>query len=262
MPFTVYALFDEREPDAIRYIGFSGNPTSRFRTHVKLALRHPDSQSYKDNWLRKVLAEKARPLWRTLAIVETLQEAAEIEIALIRHAKDAGHPLTNCTDGGEGAEGYGGFLTPEVRDRVTAAHRTPEYRAKRSEQSTQYWLPQETREQHRAFMQSFWQSPEGDELRRKNSEFAKTQCASPDYKGGPRTPEAREKMRQAKLGKPGVPRTEEWKAKIAAAQKGKKRRPWTAEERERHMAAAANPETRAKMSASAKARKDRGKKTP
>lgn len=65
---------------------------------------------------------------------------------------------------------------------------------------------------------------------------------------------SREKMRQAKLGKPQMPRTPEWAAKISAAQKGKLRGPMSPEHKAAHAAAVASPPARTKMSASATAR--------
>lgn len=70
------------------------------------------------------------------------------------------------------------------------------------------------------------------------------------------TPEQCQRMREAKLGKKQGPRSEEWKAKISASLQGLKR---TAEQRQ-HMSQVMtgkrhSPETRAKMSASHKARR-------
>jgi hypothetical protein len=112
----------------------------------------------------------------------------------------------------------------------------------------------ESREKHRDTMRAFWASKDGQTLKKSHAKKARQQMT-----GVKRSAAAREKMRQAKLGKPHArPRTAEWNAKIAAAQKGKPRRPWTPEERERRMAVMQSPEVRAKMSASAKQRRRRG----
>ncbi len=244
MTYTIYALFDEREPDAVRYIGFSCNPESRFRSHVYTA-RHGKELSYRANWLRKVLDDGARPMWRALAVVDSAEIAAQVEIAAIADHFERGHRLTNGTDGGEGAPGYGGHLTPEALARRTETFRSDERRALQSKLSSLYWSSGESREQQRKAMKEFWDSPESNILREANRETSRKQMT-----GVKRSAESREKMRVAKLGKAGTPRTAEWKAKIAAAQKGKKRRPWTDEERARHMASMNNE----KMSASARAR--------
>ncbi len=230
----------------------------------------------------------ARVLWRTLLIVETAEEAAAAKIASIKEHLESGHPLVNGTEGGDGIqieeiarwfnipphklgdltgstkanieqqsmEAFGGVLAPEALARRTATQNTPEQREMRGALSSRYWSSEESREQHRQAMKAHWSTPEGQAHRSANVVANKA-----IQTGLKRSPEAREKMRRAKLGKPQMPRTEEWKAKIAAAQKGVKRRPWTAEERARHMAAM-TPETRAKMSASAKARKDRTRSDP
>jgi hypothetical protein len=245
MPYTVYALFDEREPDAVRYVGFSVDPEKRFYSHLGEAQRS-QQRSHRLNWIRKVSADGPFVHWRTLLVVETADAAALAEIASIKAHLDAGHQLTNGTEGGEGVQGFGGVLSPEALARRTAAMATPAYLARRSEQSTEYWASEGKREYQRLAMEAFWQSPEGQAQRARNS-ATNTRIQT----GQKRSPEAREKMRLAKLGKPGTPRTDEWKAKIAAAQKGKPRRPWTDKERVRHMAGM----NREKMSASAKARK-------
>jgi hypothetical protein len=253
MTYTVYALVDEREPEIVRYIGFSKDPSNRLKAHLS-GVRHSKGHSHKLGWMRKVLSDQARILWRTLTVVDSDTAAAQAEIAAIRDHLEMGHPLTNGTEGGEGADGWGGVLTPEARAKSVAFQRTKENRAARAETSSRYWSTEETRDHQREQMEAFWRSPEGEALRVQNSEFTKAQVQDPSYLGGPRTPEARAKMRAAKLGKPGVPRTAEWRAKLSASQKGKTRRPWTDEERARH-AAAVTPETRAKMAASAKARR-------
>ncbi len=244
MPYTIYALFDEREPSAIRYVGFSRQPESRYQGHLGEA-KHSKARSHRVNWMRKVLREGARVLWRTLATTETADEAAALEILTIQRCLNDGHCLVNGTEGGEGVQGFGGVLSEEAQARRNAALQTPEYKAQRSADSSRYWSVGETRAQQAEKMRAFWSTPDGEATKRQVADKTRVKQTGRKY-----TAESREKMRQAKLGKPQMPRTEEWKAKIAAAQKGKTRRPWTDEERVRHMASM----NRAKMSASAKAR--------
>jgi hypothetical protein len=247
MPYTIYALFDEREPEVIRYVGFSRQPESRYQNHLGEArVASVDVKSHRLNWIRKVQREGARVLWRTLAITETADEAATMEIALIERCLLEGHRLVNGTKGGEGVQGFGGVLSIEAMARRNASQQTPEYKAQRSADSARYWSVGETREQQREAMKTFWASDEGVQVKQQVSKKARITQTGRKY-----SDESREKMRVAKLGKPQMPRTEEWKAKIAAAQKGKKRRPWTPEERERHMRGM----NREKMSASAHARR-------
>ena len=255
MTFTIYALFDEREPEVVRYIGFSRRPSDRLQEHLQEA-RYSQKYSHRLHWLRKVISDNARVEWRSLVVVETAEEAAIAEIAAIKDHREAGHPLCNGTDGGEGIQGFGGVLSPDALARKAATISTPEWSAQRSELSSRYWSSEETRDQHRKAMEAYWLTQEGLALREKCSTLAKAQLADPNYTGGPRTESAREKMRDAKLGKPHArQRTAEWNAKISAAQKGIKRGEWSEERKAAHRARLNDPATKAKMSESAKARK-------
>ncbi len=197
MAYTVYALYDAREPGAVRYIGFSSDPQKRLGEHLT-EVRKISKVTRKLTWLRQILSEGITPSWRVLDNAETITAAAGIERIRIKEYRELGHSLTNGTHGGDGS---------------TA------------------WAKQETRDQQKKVMLDHWASPEGELHRQQNVEANKR-----IQTGRKRSDESREKMRLAKLGKPQMPRTEEWKAKIAAAQAGKKRRPWTDEERARHMA--------------------------
>lgn len=248
MSFTVYGLFDERDPGRLRYIGFSRNPERRLGHHLAEA-QASRARSHRLAWLRKVAAAGARVLWRSLQIVDTADEAALAEVAIIARLRKSGANLVNGTVGGEGVQGHGGKLAPEALARRVASQNTPEYLQLRSSHSRRYWASTDTRQQHREMMKAFWASPAGAKLREANREQARAQMT-----GVKRGAESRAKMRAAKLGKPQRPRTPEWREKIAAAQRGKPRKPWTPEERARRMASLQSPETRAKMSASAKRR--------
>lgn len=198
MIFTVYALFDNRWPEVVRYVGFSGKPEKRLQEHLNEAM-YLDKDTRKLEWIRKVLSEGSSISFMILEITQTKIEAGIIERAKIAEYKALGHPLVNGTHGGDGA---------------TA------------------WAKQETRHRQSEVMKEYWASPEGDLHRQINVETNKRVQT-----GLKRTDEAKDKMRVAKLGKPHArQRTPEWNAKIAAAQAGKKRRPWTEEERARHAA--------------------------
>ncbi len=240
--YTVYALFDEREPSAVRYIGFSQDAERRLGAHIDEAKRS-FARSHRLNWLRKATGFVRM---QRLVVVATADEAAILEIAVIASYRRAGHRLVNGTEGGEGVQGFGGVLSAEALARQNASLNSPEYLARRSEQSADYWANEENREHQKQAMVDHWSSPEGVEHRQRNVDANKRV-----HTGSKKSPEARERMRLVKLGKPQMPRTEEWKEKIRVAQAGKKRRPWTEEERARHMAGT----NREKMSASAKARK-------
>lgn len=243
MSYELYALSDSRDRQRVRYIGYTKNPRWRLGCHLAEATSEKSKRSYKVSWIRKVIVEGATVIYRPLCVVENAEIAKQYEIQAIRNYKAAGHRLTNGTLGGDGIQGH--KMPPDVIARLRAYRKTPEYLAWRSEQSRKHWSKKENRDKQRAAMKAVWASERGEEWR-------KTQAvANQVLRGQRRTPEAREKMRLAKLGKPHArTRTPEWNAKIAAAQAGKKRRPWTDEERDRHMAGMNNE----KMSASAKAR--------
>lgn len=254
MAYTIYALFDEREPDVVRYVGFSKLPGQRHEQHLGEA-RWSAALSHRLNWLRKVQADGGRVLWRELAVVETADEAATLEMVLIREHIEGGHPLTNGTQGGEGVQGFGGVLSAEAAARKVATMNTPEYREQRSQMSGRYWSSEDARKNQGESMSRYWSSADSQDTREKSRAIAKAQHLDPNYTGGPRTDEAREKMREAKLGKPHAKvRTAEWNAKISAAQKGKPRGAWSEERKAAHAARLNDPATKAKMSASAKAR--------
>lgn len=220
MSYTIYALFDERNPDAVRYVGLSSDVVRRISEHLADA-RKNYKQTRKAVWIRELLAVGLLPSWRALDIVETVEAAIAMERIRIMEFRQLGHAITNGTHGGDGA---------------TA------------------WAKQETRDHQRQMMLSHWNSPESEAHRHVNSEQATAQMADPNYRGGARTDVARKRMSEAKLSKPHAKqRTAEWNKAIGDSQRGKKRRPWTLEERGRHMAGF-NHE---KMSASAKARTGR-----
>ena len=194
-------------------------------------------------------------LWRTLLVVDTADAAAEAEVAFIAQYFSDGHPLVNGTEGGEGVQGFGGHLSEEAAARKRAAMQTPEYLASSAAASLKRWSQPGASDHHRQQMQAFYDTAAGKLVAERQSALAKSQRADPNYTGGPTSEAARAKMRAAKLGKPhAVKRTPEWNAKISAAQKGKPR-PQSEEMKAKRAAALARPETRAKMSAAAKARR-------
>lgn len=230
--YIIYGLFDPRQAHAIRYIGFTACMNRRLHDHISEAKRS-DRSTHKLNWIRSLLAENVLPAWRQLDSVDNLQKAAEREIELIQQYLDSGAAITNGTRGGDGSVMW-----------------TPLMSQVRSEISKSYWSNESSREQQSQAMQSHWSGEKAQEHRQIIVETNKRVQT-----GLKRSSESRERMRQAKLGKPQMGRTEEWKQKISAAQKGIKRRLWTPEEREQRRLRMQDPETRARMSASAKARK-------
>lgn len=114
----VYALFAKSNPDEMRYIGRSGDktPKGRLKSHFKET--DQGDQTYKCNWIRKVLRSNDEVIAIILESNLTFEQSVEREIFLIAHYRSLGHRLTNATDGGEGMLGY--KQPSEVKAKISA----------------------------------------------------------------------------------------------------------------------------------------------
>lgn len=132
----VYALVAKSSPDEMRYIGRTdaSNPAGRHKDHLNEALK--DVDTYKCNWIRKVLSSSDEVLVITVESELTFERSVQQEIFYIAYYRTLGHRLTNATDGGEGAFGYrhteetkkvmsnvnsGRVLTQEHKDKIRDA---------------------------------------------------------------------------------------------------------------------------------------------
>jgi len=119
---AIYALFDPREPLAIRYVGKTQQSLAqRLGAHIREA--RTGAQSYRYKWIRFVLADGVRPEIRLLesVVAESWQERERDWIARLRAAK---HPLTNGSSGGGGLESAAWkavWADPQRRARQSAA---------------------------------------------------------------------------------------------------------------------------------------------
>jgi hypothetical protein len=102
-PVFIYTLADPAEPDRIRYIGQSADPSRRLRSHVCEA--RSGRKSHRASWLCQLLARECLPV---LGILEeaTADNWVEREQHWIAHFRAAGYRLVNATDGGEGTQGF------------------------------------------------------------------------------------------------------------------------------------------------------------
>lgn len=120
----IYALSYDNE---VRYVGVTKNIAKRFRDHLQPS--NLKRNTYKNNWLRELLANGESP---AISVLEETHadKAAEAEQRWIRVKREAGCRLTNGTVGGEGCQ----EPSPETRAKIGAAHRgkclSPETRAK------------------------------------------------------------------------------------------------------------------------------------
>lgn len=107
----IYGLVDPHT-GLIRYIGKTSYGAERVRLHWS---RRSGGRTYKDNWLR-TLSEECE--------VEVLEEVSkellcEKERAWISYGREAGWPLTNLTDGGDGLHGH--IFSEQHRRAISAA---------------------------------------------------------------------------------------------------------------------------------------------
>jgi len=99
----IYSLIDPNT-NKVRYIGKTNNIKRRYYEHIT----NTKSNSYKNNWIKKLLSEGSPPI---INIVEecNYDNWEKREIYWISQFND----LTNGTDGGEG-----GKITPKVREKL------------------------------------------------------------------------------------------------------------------------------------------------
>jgi hypothetical protein len=209
MPDLIYGLVDPRTL-LVRYIGSSATGMRRPRAH-----RHPSilkQPNHKAAWLRGLLA---LGLDYTIVVLEDVASTdllAGAERWWIAFGRACGWPLTNLTDGGEGAPGY--KPTQEARARMSAAHvgkrQTPEAIAKVVAARTGVPRSPETRAKIAASRKGM-----------RPSEEARAKIAAA-LRGRVLSPEARAKL--AAAGK-NNPRVRAASAKGAAALRGRARTP-------------------------------------
>lgn len=99
----IYQLTDPRKPEFIRYVGKSLNPLNRLSCHIYESRRQRlDTYLYK--WIRQLTSEGLRPELTIIEEVEFENDSSwgEREAYHIKRLREAGHKLTNHTDGGDG----------------------------------------------------------------------------------------------------------------------------------------------------------------
>lgn len=121
----------------VRYVGKTDAPNRRLNRHIKDSLK--GTSHHCGRWIRKVLSAGLRPVMEIVRTLDPSEDWQEAEISEIRHRREQGCRLTNCTDGGEGAT----ITDPEIaarRDqRVRAALAKPEVRQRLSVGIAAYW---------------------------------------------------------------------------------------------------------------------------
>ena len=169
---SIYALFDPRNPDVIRYVGKTSKSIEFRRTrHVGEARR--GLQNHRGNWIRSLLSEGVIPSVRLLSEVPTAewQEGERYFISLYRDT------LVNGTDGGEGLENP----SDETRKKMSDANKgkpTPEHVRKiRSENAKSRKWSEETKLK---MSESKKRENLSEETRRKRSDANRNRTLSPE----------------------------------------------------------------------------------
>lgn len=109
----IYGLFDPNTKE-LKYIGYTSNQTKRYYEHH--APSQLKSKTYKNNWLKGLLANKQKAVMIVLEILNIPSNAPipeqkaiwkDAETKAIAYYRMIGCALTNATDGGEGqSRGY------------------------------------------------------------------------------------------------------------------------------------------------------------
>lgn len=157
MKYIIYGLIDPRTL-LIRYVGKSSNGLHRVSQHWSTTVNH---QTYCGNWIKNL---RAAGLKYDYVILESFTDQSTLNDAerwWIAYGRCLGWPLTNLTDGGDGAA-YGDnnpMRDPEVVTKVQAARRangrpwqTDESRAKISAGNKGKTLGRPKSPEHRAKM--------------------------------------------------------------------------------------------------------------
>lgn len=186
---SIYALSDPRDPHTFRYVGQTVRAVkTRLADHVRLATALKPSPGRRNTttanlqWIRQLIGDGYLPVLTVLSEVpDKRRKLAECQ--WIASLREAGHPLTNSTVGGEGPD----EVTPETRARASAAGRrrfagndterefyrrlmleraaTPEGRAALSAQATKQWSTPGAREAQSARLKEVCARPEVRERR-------------------------------------------------------------------------------------------------
>lgn len=174
----IYGLSDPRRPGDVRYIGKTVYvPTERLRKHI-VSMRQ-GSAYHSHRWMRKLDSDGVMPIVQVLAVVP-VEQAYDLEIAVIAEFRRHGFRLTNGTVGGDGFRGV--THTAETREKLRVSHigkkLTEEQRARIAEGNKASWLNPDVRIKRLIAMTG---RPCSEETKKKISEAQKGRRV-PDWK--------------------------------------------------------------------------------
>jgi predicted GIY-YIG superfamily endonuclease len=87
--YFIYALGDPRD-GAVRYVGCTINPVSRFRDHVAASY---DTSTYA--WCRELRALGMKPVLLCLQTTDNYENAGRLEVGMMTTLRQEGHRLLN-----------------------------------------------------------------------------------------------------------------------------------------------------------------------
>jgi hypothetical protein len=194
----IYALVDPRSGE-IRYIGWTvQKPEKRLLGHL-----NDHSRNHRTNWLNSLKSIGDRPILRQIQRLSA-SEAPSSEKYWIRHFREAGCPLVNSTDGGEGSLGV--VVSDETRRKLSLAHKGRSFSPEHSRKISESLKGRKFTEEHLAKLLPHLQSSARRELTaRQNRERVYTA-------------ENRERARQGQLKRP--PTTDAARRAMSIAGKG------------------------------------------
>lgn len=191
----IYMLIDPITGDP-RYVGKANVPLKRYKSH--LFQSQLKEKNHKNNWLRGLLAKGERPYMMILEEVprSEWQRSEKKWIAYFR-SNPTIPPLTNSTDGGDGAEGWtpseeqrkrmslvrlGKPMPPGTGAKISAANRgrTKTKLAREHFSSGQRKRWQNATEEEREIMLKNLRYTPSETIRRANSERARSARRQPD----------------------------------------------------------------------------------
>ena len=221
-PWVVYTLSDPRSPDAVRYVGVTHNtPRARLGRHISDA-RKAKATHHSAGWIRSLLRVGVEPL------VKIIDEGAgpswvASEVYWIAWHKEQGFDLTNHAVGGQGPVGC--VRSPETRAKLSAANRgkkqSPALVEKRIAPMRGRVVSDETRAKQSASMTGFKPSPE-------TCAKIRASKASPEYRekmaSSSRRVYADRKARGLVKSQVGKKMSAESRAKMSAAAKARRER--------------------------------------
>lgn len=189
--YRITHLFNQKS-----YIGITNNPKRRFNEHryaARIGSMYPIHAAMRKHGINQFEFEILFGSRDQKYIHEEMEKHFIIQYDSKKHGY-------NCTDGGEGIQGY----TPEWIDkmRVAGTQISKETRHKRSEAAKQQWADKEKRKATHTALIAAAQDPE---RRKGNAERAKARWADPAFRAKMQakyaTPEQREKKRNASLAR-------------------------------------------------------------